>query len=367
MLAIKSTPVKCCARCTSIVVPECNIDLSDLSAAGMSCQICALLLSAAKAHCHDEQQRVTIVREESWLKMGSTGPRILRLCSTQGQCLHPTYMYRGNPLLTRMHISELPTGPYRYFPITTPSLLEVGSPICFALLQEWLDQCNSSHDCMQRNVVSKLALPSRLLSLRNSDPNVLRLFCPKEKDVVKYAALSHSWGKLTDESKRQFCTTNDNIAERLEGFTFSELPKTFRDAIEVTRGLGIQYLWIDSLCIIQDNHKDWEHEAKLMEGVYASAYFTIAATSAVDSNAGFLEQNANNKYVYAQDASGRRFYICTAIDDFKNDVENAQLNKRAWVMQERVLSRRTIHFAAKQVYFECGQGIYCENFTTLKR
>jgi hypothetical protein len=66
-----------------------------------------------------------------------------------------------------------------------------------------------------------------------------------------------------------------------------------------------------------------------MEGVYASAYCTIAATSAVDSNAGFLKRNANSKYVYAQDALGCQFYVCTNLDNFDNDVEKAQLNKRA--------------------------------------
>jgi hypothetical protein len=98
----------------------------------------------------------------------------------------------------------------------------------------------------------------------------------------------------------------------------------------------------------------------------ASAYCTIAATSAIDSNAGFLKRNVSSEYVYAQDASGRRFYVCTDIDDFDNDVEKAQLNTRAWVMQERVLSRRTIHFSANLIYFECGEGVYCENLTRLE-
>ena len=104
-----------------------------------------------------------------------------------------------------------------------------------------------------------------------------------------------------------------------------------------------------------------------MEKVFSLAYCTIAATSAVDSNAGFLKRNVNTEYVFIQDASGRRFYICTGMDDFNNHVEEARLNTRAWVMQERVLSRRTIHFSNNQTYWECGEGVYCENLTRLKR
>ena len=194
---------------------------------------------------------------------------------------------------------------------------------------------------------------------------------------MKYIALSHCWGQdPPTKNNPQFCTTDNNITARLEGFSFPKLPKTFRDAVQVTRELGIQYLWIDSLCIIQWNQKDWEHEAARMEGVFASAYCTIAASSAVDSEAGFLKRNVSNECVLAQDASGRRFYICADtddsnnyidIDDFDGRVGEAPLNKRAWVMQERVLSRRIIHFSDEQIYWECGEGVYCETLTRLKK
>ncbi|RII04522.1 hypothetical protein CUC08_Gglean011909 [Alternaria sp. MG1] len=102
-----------------------------------------------------------------------------------------------------------------------------------------------------------------------------------------------------------------------------------------------------------------------MEDVFASAYCTIAATSAADSTVGFLARNTSTEYARVQDAAGNQVYICTHMDDFEKDVEEAELNKRAWVMQERVLAKRTIHFSANQTYWECGEGVYCENLTKM--
>ncbi|KAF2189860.1 HET-domain-containing protein [Zopfia rhizophila CBS 207.26] len=200
-------------------------------------------------------------------------------------------------------------------------------------------------------------------------------YYPKLKvpHVLRYFA--HGFDGVTSPTIATIMTPNPRQHCRLDSSTFSELPRTFRDAVQVTRELGIQYLWIDSLCIIQWNQEDWKHEATRMEGVFASAYCTIAATSAVDSEAGFLKRNVSSECVLAQDASGRRLYICADtddsnnhvdIDDFDDHVEKAPLNTRAWVMQERALSRRTIHFSGKQMYWECGEGVYCETLTRLQ-
>jgi hypothetical protein len=143
------------------------------------------------------------------------------------------------------------------------------------------------------------------------------------------------------------------------------------------RNLGIQYLWIDSHCIIQlgDNGDDWEREAKLMENVYSSAYCVFAVTSATSAHEGFLGRGSEPESeperepvcVYARDHSDRRFYVSTNVEDFDQHVEEGPLNKRAWVLQERYLARRTLHFAADQVYWECGEEMYCGNLAQLSR
>jgi hypothetical protein len=253
-------------------------------------------------------------------------------------------------------------------PIGFPVLPEPESAARFALLRSWLEWCDTTHGCNQQNVRSQGASPTRLIYVGYADAEVLSLYVPQKNEGVKYTALSHRWGSHPPtKDNPQFCTTDGNLSARLNGFRLSELPKTFQDAVGVTRELGIEYLWIDSLCIIQWNAEDWKREAGRMEDVFASAYCTIAATSAADSKAGFLARKRGDEYVRVQDVAGNQVCVCTHMDDFENDVEQAGLNKRAWVMQERVLAKRTIHFSANQTYWECGEGVYCENLTKIKR
>ncbi|OCK74646.1 HET-domain-containing protein [Lepidopterella palustris CBS 459.81] len=341
-------PVQCCTCCALIGAADCQINLSDVTVGEKNCQLCALLLRTAKRHCNDYELKGSIVRKGSALESKRRGTKILRLYSDL-ECSADT----GEDVQ-----------------IGFPVLPEVENPARFALLRAWLSWCDHSHNCNKHNTASDAALPTRLLYIGdpddpNYDPNFLRLDHAEKINGRKYISLSHCWGGA---DKNQFCTTQDNIDRRQEGFSILDLPKTFKDAIKVARELHVPYLWIDSLCIIQDgdNGKDWEHESNRMEEVFSGAYCTIAATSAVDSNAGFLDRNISSEYIYVQDASGRRFYIGTNIDDFDNDVDEARLNRRAWVMQEKVLSGRTIHFSANQTYFECGQGVYCESLTRLK-
>ena len=169
-----------------------------------------------------------------------------------------------------------------------------------------------------------------------------------------------------------------------------DLPKTFKHAVQVTRALGKQCLWIDALCIIQAiegaDDSDWEIEAGRMEQVFGSAYCTIAASSAKDWTNGFLEWNSTRRSVldalkkwestprfvrYALRWEPARF-IEEALErweytaDYTKYIDAARLNQRAWVLQERVLSRRTIHFTESNMYWECGKAVRCGNFRKLE-
>jgi hypothetical protein len=265
----------------------------------------------------------------------------------------------------------------------------MGSPLYFNLLRYWLQTCEKHHrEC---NPLSRF-WPTRLLFVGHPDPTRLQLrelglaekleeklnkfkenlinFAEGEtkfivmRDRGGYIALSHCWGAPTAEEKRQFCTTRENHKRRLKGFSIECLPKTFQDAIRVTRELGKHFLWIDSLCIIQDDIKDWGIEARRMEEIYSSAYCTIAASSARGWSEGFLNERSTS-CIQVKHPSGTGIYVSDDMDDFVSDVEKSSLGQRAWVLQERVLSRRTIHFASNHTYWECGGGIRCDNFTSM--
>lgn len=248
-----------------------------------------------------------------------------------------------------------------------PVLPAAGDYLRFALIREWLQCCDKFHNCNKHKTAKS---PTRLLYVGDPkssdyDSEFLKLVPAKKFGDQKYIALSHCWGDVKKGEVPLYCTTRENIDAREKGLKRTDLPLTFQHAVEVVRGLDLKYLWIDSLCIQQGEGGDWGKESKLMEDVYASAYCTIAATSASDSHAGFLTERQSGDCVYIQDDLGRQFYVGTNIADFDNEIEKAWLNNRAWVIQERFLSRRTIHFGKNQMYWECGNGIHCEDLTQL--
>ncbi|WAO97154.1 HET domain-containing protein [Fusarium falciforme] len=227
------------------------------------------------------------------------------------------------------------------------------------LLRKWLWDCDQNHTKCKRPQRRGDFWPKRIIFV--GDPNKLTLI-ENRLPGEDYLVLSHCWGRPTEEEKKRFCTTRQNYQDRLQGFSYDKLPRTFQDAVRVTRQLGKKYLWIDALCIIQGPDGDWKTEARTMEDIFACAYCTIAASSAGGWGDGFLRPDLDSQYIRMQGIASTPTCAC----DFGKDVDEGTLMKRAWVLQERVLSRRIIHFAATHTYWECGDGVRCEQFIKLE-
>lgn len=183
--------------------------------------------------------------------------------------------------------------------------------------------------------------------------------------------LSHCWGKI-----KTFKLLQTKLEELSRAIPIGQLPKVFQDAIQVAFELGISYIWIDSLCIIQDSEEDWSYEAKRMGDVYSNGEFNIAATGYEDGLAGLFGERKALPLVHIPlhvefvlvDTKRKReeafegLYVRAQYEEFFVKVFCSPLNNRAWVAQERALSPAVLHYTPTKTYWECDQTMASEAF-----
>ena len=147
----------------------------------------------------------------------------------------------------------------------------------------------------------------------------------------------------------QHLTTTAASLELLEeGLPIAQLPRTFQDAVWLSQRLGIWYIWIDALCIIQDDPDDWLRESEKMGSIFQHAAVTIAAHCASDDSEGFLAKSLSRPTTIPCGD----FLALSKLPDHGRDITNSRLSRRGWVLQERIMSSRTIHFTQGQIFFE---------------
>ncbi|KAI1488302.1 heterokaryon incompatibility protein-domain-containing protein [Biscogniauxia mediterranea] len=226
-----------------------------------------------------------------------------------------------------------------------------------ALAREWLKQCIDRHQSC--SAVSKLfspthGYPTRLIDVGAAGGQcVLKLVLtdeieksqPNSNSKPEYLTLSHCWGGA-DILK----LLSNNIKDLSCAINFAKLPKTFQDAIVITRQLGFQYLWIDSLCIMQDSKEDWMSESAIMGEIYAHSTCTIAALTSHSSFEGCFTGHKDHR---TQGATDVRNPLAFRISRAPINRRSLPLHTRAWVVQERLLAPRTLYYGAWGLAWEC--------------
>lgn len=247
-----------------------------------------------------------------------------------------------------------------YFHTSSRVVPRSDSGDALSVIQEWLTDCVDKHsaDFLCKSPASP-RLPTRVVHVGDNEQSVKLIDSNGEKD--DYICLSHCWGLA-----QIITTTKATIDERKRGIRWDLLSRTFQDAICMTRTLGFQYIWIDSLCIVQDDALDWEKESAQMASVYSNGHLTLAGTRSANGNGGLFSTRDDVEVSgMTPDSEPYYVYFRQRIDHHiemipDSTVEHHPLLTRAWVYQERMLSTRVLHFGHFELSFECRSSIQCE-------
>ncbi|PWY88537.1 HET-domain-containing protein [Aspergillus heteromorphus CBS 117.55] len=265
-------------------------------------------------------------------------------------------------------------------PCPDPSTLSTPEPNDWShslqAAKRWFDTCLETHSRCRTPPLSGCT-PTRLIRIDHPGPNQISLWLNPHAETqhgLRYATLSHCWGspKISHTSR----LTSASLATLQNGIKISELDHVARDAVSTARLLGLSLLWVDSLCILQDSHEDWLHEAPRMSYIYGGAVINLAASVAAHSDMSCFPPRDNNTLSSLQPCIVRppwnnngnehgplttpyRLYH----NDFWSDTFTAMpLMTRAWVVQELLLAPRLLHLCGSQLFWECGELSACEIF-----
>ncbi|KAK2015912.1 HET-domain-containing protein [Colletotrichum eremochloae] len=257
--------------------------------------------------------------------------------------------------------------------------LRTDSEASQAKMKSWLEDCVANHSVCKARQANYHYMPTRVLDIGAPGspwpPSHIRIVHTKdiiEDEKKEYMTLSHCWGKepfvqLTAKDFLEFTTVGipwKNSPRASPKDIYSN--KNFVEAIETTRKLGIQYIWIDSLCIIQHSKEDWNTEAKLMHKVYRNSYCNLAAVDSEDCHGGlFRDRNYDvlpSRYVPGSSShrfGGRNWRVLSS-ELWDEVLLGGPLYTRGWVFQERMLSPRLLQFGQDQMFWDCATISACE-------
>lgn len=213
-------------------------------------------------------------------------------------------------------------------------------------------------------------MPTRLIDVGSEGQPTVKIVVStdlsEDEKMSPYLILSYQWGKGNDSAR----TTTGNLEERKHEINFQHMPKTIRDAIDITRLMGMRYLWVDAVCIIQADRSlgsqqqddvagsDWEKESKNMAAYYSNALCCIAAASAKDSSQGILTERRVARYGLNTWQSPAGLVLPSPHTDRRHF--RTSLLSRGWCLQEWLLSPRILHWTSNGLIWQCAHGFFWE-------
>ncbi|KAF2215917.1 hypothetical protein CERZMDRAFT_35063, partial [Cercospora zeae-maydis SCOH1-5] len=244
-----------------------------------------------------------------------------------------------------------------------------GSETSLALAKKWLDLCLSDH-ALCNQLPATLWRPTRLIYIRTSGRGISACLREASKDEydpgVRYMTMSHRWfpDALTLLSK-------ETLPRFREEIPIQNLKTSVRNAMHVAKRLGVPYLWVDSLCIVQDDPDELGSEIMAMNQVYGNSFCNLSAASEKNSATGlFFERDPRNCTTYSiplnlsdtLPLAPVQHSISVSWDVCATELGESSLGSRAWVFQERILSRRNLFFCQRELHWECREAEACETY-----
>ncbi|KAL7622629.1 hypothetical protein AAE478_008142 [Parahypoxylon ruwenzoriense] len=316
----------------------------DLENSASTCQLCSILWEGLEHFCLDDPSTA------QWMALRQEGDAFrLQYKRSSEKKWAGLYFYTKD---LRDPLSDI-------FKLSSELEPDTSSAKYLSQMKGWVDSCCEKHSVCRERLNDYL--PTRVLDV-SRERDVIFLYHPNEKDRGPYVALSHCWGGVVP-----ILTTTKSLESFKDGISIEAFPKTFQDAISVTRALQCRYLWIDSLCIIQDSTDDWRHEASRMADVYGNSYVTLAAIASVNSYGGLFHQHhpLDVGHIVERQGEGKQSIVVNVRPSLEHssyfasspygldESTPAPLLGRSWCFQEYLLAPRVLSFTQWEMLWVC--------------
>ncbi|KAI3324695.1 heterokaryon incompatibility protein-domain-containing protein [Xylariaceae sp. AK1471] len=260
--------------------------------------------------------------------------------------------------------------PFQHIPKRHDISSQPLSDRAFTFIKACLETCAQKHSVCRQGTSHP---PKRLIDIRDLGSACVKVIETSFDFREPYVALSYCWGQGVCLK-----TTKSNILEMMTGIECTNLPSIISDAIRITSVLGFKYIWVDSLCIIQDDVQDWEAESARMCSIYEGAYLTIAASSAESADVSLAERHRRHeptvfRCCQSTDPTDRKktsAIVQLAVreeceygfhnEDAARRPDREPLHDRGWTLQEAILSTRVVFYTPTELQWQCQAVQTCE-------